>query len=148
MSTPTERRFGPIRFIPGLNRGKYPFCHSLLIEADRRVLIDPASDRDRLVALDAEARIDEVWLSHYHEDHFMHLDRFEDRSLVISAPDAPALSGLDPFHDAYGIHDPALREQWTGILGSIRASMLTFGQRSEYRRVGKRGQDGRLRRFA
>jgi len=41
------RCFGPIRFIPGENRGKYPFCHSLYIDGVG-ILIDPASDRDRL----------------------------------------------------------------------------------------------------
>jgi hypothetical protein len=42
-----ERLFGPICFIPGKNKGKYPYCHSLFIEG-AGILIDPASDRERL----------------------------------------------------------------------------------------------------
>jgi hypothetical protein len=45
-----ERCFGPVRFIPGQNNGKYPNCHSIYIEG-AGVLIDPASDRDRLIRL-------------------------------------------------------------------------------------------------
>ena len=45
-----ETHFGPVLFIPGENNGKYPNCHSIYIEGDK-VLIDPASDRERLVQL-------------------------------------------------------------------------------------------------
>ena len=45
-----ERCFGPVRFIPGENHGKYPFCHSVYIEG-AGILIDPASDRERLKRL-------------------------------------------------------------------------------------------------
>ncbi len=101
-------RFGPLLFIPGINSGKYPFCHSLYIEADLRVLIDPASDRDRLIELRNSSGVNEVWLSHYHEDHFMHLDLFDDKELRISELDAPAIKDLDHFFDA--------REPWRKIM--------------------------------
>jgi len=42
-----EKHFGPVWFIPGENKGKYPFCHSVYIEGEC-ILIDPASDRNRL----------------------------------------------------------------------------------------------------
>jgi glyoxylase-like metal-dependent hydrolase (beta-lactamase superfamily II) len=71
-----ERHFGPVWFIPGENRGRYPFCHSIYIEG-ARVLIDPASDRERLVQLRENPGVETVWLSHWHEDHFMHLDLFD-----------------------------------------------------------------------
>jgi glyoxylase-like metal-dependent hydrolase (beta-lactamase superfamily II) len=70
-----ERCFGSVWFIPGENQGKYPFCHSLYIE-DAGVLIDPASDRNRLKRLREESSVKAIRLSHWHEDHFMqkHLD--------------------------------------------------------------------------
>ncbi len=110
-----ERCFGPIRFIPGENRGKYPFCHSLYIDG-AGILIDPASDRDRLKRLRDESGVREVWLSHWHEDHFMHLDLFEEVPLLISEHDAPQLSDLELFLDGYGIEKKDHRQVWRDIV--------------------------------
>ncbi len=110
-----ERCFGPIRFIPGENRGKYPFCHSIYIDGEG-ILIDPASDRDRLKRLHEECGVRQVWLSHWHEDHFMHLDLFEDIPLMISAQDAPQLADVELFLDGYGIEDEGHRRVWREIV--------------------------------
>ena len=110
-----ERCFGPIRFIPGENRGKYPFCHSLYLDG-AGILIDPASDRDRLKRLHKESGVREVWLSHWHEDHFMHLDLFEDLPLLISEQDAPQLSDVELFLDGYGIKMEDQRRIWREIV--------------------------------
>ena len=110
-----EKHFGPVWFIPGENGGKYPFCHSIYVEGDG-VLIDPSSDRRRLEQLKAGPGVREIWLSHWHEDHFMHLDLFDDRPLSISKIEAPPLGDVQTFLDWYGLDDPAYREQWTQIL--------------------------------
>jgi len=89
-----EKHFGPVWFIPGENKGKYPYCHSVYIEGEG-ILIDPASDRHRLEELRAQEGVRTVWLSHWHEDHFMHMDLFDDLPLWISREDAPPLSDLD-----------------------------------------------------
>ncbi|MBC2715494.1 MAG: MBL fold metallo-hydrolase [Desulfobacteraceae bacterium] len=99
-----ERHFGPVWFIPGHNSGKYPYCHSLYIEGPG-ILIDPSSDRDRLKQLKQNQGVRSVWLSHWHEDHFMHLDLFDDVPLWMSAADAQPLSSIDNFLDAYGIEE-------------------------------------------
>jgi len=96
-----ERCFGPIRFLPGDNRGRYPFCHSLFI-AGAGVLIDPGSNRERLVRLRREEEVKMVWLSHWHEDHFMHLDLFADLPFWISDRDTPPLSDLETLLAWYG----------------------------------------------
>ncbi|MBE0558333.1 MAG: MBL fold metallo-hydrolase, partial [Proteobacteria bacterium] len=113
-----EQTFGPIRFIPGDNRGRYPFCNSLYIEG-AGVLIDPASNRERLIRLRAEQRVKMVWLSHWHEDHFMHLDLFDDLPLWISPSDTPPLADISIFLQWYGFSEeerifwePLLRDQF------------------------------------
>jgi hydroxyacylglutathione hydrolase len=111
--------FGPVRFIPGDNRGRYPYCNSLVIEGGRRVVIDPASSRQRLAALRDGAGVDEVWLSHYHEDHFMFLDLFTKAALVMSALDAPALESMENFLDYYGITDPGDRAAWEEVVKTL-----------------------------
>jgi len=110
-----EQTFGPIRFLPGPNKGKYPCCHSLYIEGDK-ILIDPASSRERLVRLREEAGVESVWLSHWHEDHFLHLDLFDDLPLYISEADAPPLSDMGLFLDAYGVVDQNERNAWSTII--------------------------------
>jgi hydroxyacylglutathione hydrolase len=110
-----EKHFGPIWFIPGDQGGRYPFCHSVYIEG-AGVLIDPASDRERLMQLRDGPGVTGVWLSHWHEDHLMHLDLFEDAPLWISAADAPPISDLERFMDAYGMDHADEREYWREIL--------------------------------
>ena len=113
-----ERRFGPIRFIPGPNRGKYPCCHSLFIES-AGILIDPSADRQRLLEIRDRHDIRVVWLSHWHEDHFMHLDLFEDVPLAMHAADAPFIENMDAFLDGYGVEDEEARETWKPLLKDV-----------------------------
>lgn len=110
-----EKHFGPVWFIPGDNGGRYPFCHSVYIEG-AGILIDPASDRKRLMELREDPGVETIWLSHWHEDHLMHLDLFDDLPLCISERDAPPISDLDLFMDAYGMDDPGERRYWEEIL--------------------------------
>ncbi len=97
----TERSFGPIRCIPGDNKGRYPHCHSIYIE-DAGVIIDPASNRKRLSEIREQNAINMVWLSHWHEDHLMHLDLFDDLPLWMHKEDATPLTNFDTFIDWYG----------------------------------------------
>jgi glyoxylase-like metal-dependent hydrolase (beta-lactamase superfamily II) len=97
-----EKHFGPIWFIPGENRGKYPGCHSVYV-AGAGILIDPASNRERLKQLRDDPGVTEVWLTHWHEDHFAHLDLFDDLPLKCSDADAPMLANIEAFLDGYGL---------------------------------------------
>ncbi|MGB9618693.1 MAG: MBL fold metallo-hydrolase [Desulfomonilaceae bacterium] len=96
-------RFGPVEFIPGKNFGRYPFCHSLFIRGDLKVVVDPGSDRKRLKDLIEHDGIDCVWLSHTHEDHFKDLDLFADCELWAPLHGAQSLQSLDNLFDAYGM---------------------------------------------
>ncbi len=69
-------------FIRGLKGGRYPYCNSLFIE-EAGVLIDPSSDLDVLQKLNVQA----VWLSHWHEDHLMHLNLFDNVPLSMHKND-------------------------------------------------------------
>lgn len=110
-----EKHFGPVWFIPGINRGKYPYCHSVYVEG-AGVLIDPASDRDRLIQLKEGPGVQEVWLSHWHEDHIMHLDLFEDIPLVVPRIETPPLADIEVFLDWYGLENPEYRAEWRLLL--------------------------------
>jgi len=109
-----EKHFGPVWFIPGETRGKYPYCHSIYIEGSG-VLIDPASDPDRLLELRNEHGVSQVWLSHAHEDHFKYLGLFDDVPLALSEPDAPVMADVERLLDAYGV-DGETRGYWREFL--------------------------------
>lgn len=110
-----EKHFGPVWFLPGDKGGRYPFCHSVYIQGPG-ILIDPASNRKRLMELREDPGVKTVWLSHWHEDHHMHLDLFDDLPLRISERDATPISDLSLFMDAYGMEDPNERRYWEEIM--------------------------------
>ncbi len=112
-----EKHFGPIWFIPGENKGRYPFCHSIYIEGPG-ILIDPASNRERLLEIKKNHGVKTVWLSHWHEDHFMHLDLFDELPFMISKEDAAPLSGMECFLDGYGV-DRDARTEWRSLLNEV-----------------------------
>jgi glyoxylase-like metal-dependent hydrolase (beta-lactamase superfamily II) len=115
--TISEKHFGPIWFIPGENKGKYPFCHSIYIEGPG-ILIDPASNRERLMELKKDPGVNTIWLSHWHEDHFMHLDLFDELALMVSKEDAAPLADMESFLDGYGI-EPDARDEWRTLAKDI-----------------------------
>lgn len=132
-----ETAIGPVRFIPGPNRGKYPHCHSVYIEDDG-ILIDPASARGRLREIRDREGVREVWLTHWHEDHFMHLDLFEGVPLRIHPADAPPLADMDAFLDAYAIENTTMRNEWAAIVREMfhfqeRSPAAVFGENETVR---------------
>jgi len=104
-----------ICLITGINNGKYPYCHTLLIEDDITVLIDPASDPEFLKTLADKNKIDVIILSHYHEDHFWFSYIFPDAELWAPEDDAPALESLDRLLYEYRMEGER-RERWKKIL--------------------------------
>lgn len=105
-------RVGRIEFIPGGNRGRYPFCNSLYIEDEVRVIVDPASDPERLRALAEEGRVEVVINTHYHEDHFTYNFLFPEARSWVPEADAPALESLDVLADSVGFSGSPDEERW------------------------------------
>jgi len=109
-----EEHFGPVWFLPGENRGRYPNCNSIFIQGTD-VLIDPAAERKRVDQIRSDHGVSEVWLSHVHEDHFKNLDLFDDRPLAISEKDAPAITDIELILGSYGVEGNT-RKYWRNYL--------------------------------
>jgi len=108
-----DAQFGRIRFICGDNGGKYPFNHSLYLEGDNTcVIIDPSCSLQKLTDLQKKSKVDQVWLSHWHEDHIRYVNLFTDCPLWISEKDFPPLTDINVFLDWYGLKEGVLRELW------------------------------------
>ena len=106
-----KKQFGPIHFIPGDNFGKYPFCHSLYIEG-AGIIIDPAANRELLADLRRNSEVKAVWLSHFHDDHWLHIDLFDDLPLWISRIEAPPISDFEIFMEWNGLDETEFRDYW------------------------------------
>ncbi len=85
---------GPLTFIQGENEGRYPFCNSIFIE-QAGIIIDPSSNRKILKNI--REKVHTVWLTHWHEDHIMHLDLFEGCPIQMHERDEPPLKNLNTF---------------------------------------------------
>ena len=110
-------QFGRIRFMSGDNGGKYPFSHSLYLDGGNiRVIIDPSSSLQRLTDLKHKNGVDQIWLSHWHEDHMSYLNLFNDCTLRVSERDFPPLTDIDIFMVWYGIKEDSLRQIWKHIM--------------------------------
>ena len=106
-------QLGKVRFIRGENEGKYPFNHSLYLEGkNARVIIDPSCGLQKLSDLKQKDGVDQVWLSHWHEDHIRYVNLFTDCTLWISERDFPPLTDINVFLDWYGLKEGVLRELW------------------------------------
>lgn len=109
------KQFGPVRFIPGAGRGKYPHSNSVYVEG-AGVLIDAGAGRDACQALRDGPGVRELWLSHWHEDHLGCLDMFEGLPLRQMEIEAEALAGVEHFLDWYGIENEEFRAYWRKTL--------------------------------
>ncbi len=112
-----DKQFGRLRFISGDNKGKYPYNHSVYIQAsEAKIIIDPACSLEKLTRLRDDEGVDMVWLSHWHEDHIHYMYLFDGAPVWISETDFPPLTDIETFLDWYGINDAKIRAYWEEIM--------------------------------
>ena len=114
-SEAAEKNFGPVRFIRGAGKGKYPHSNSVYVEG-AGVLIDAGAGREAYQCLRDGPGVRELWLSHWHEDHFGCIDMFDDLPLRQMEIEAEPLAGVEHFLDWYGIESEEFRAYWRNTL--------------------------------
>ncbi len=110
------QRYGNLVFIEGPKGGRYPFCNTVLIDDERRALIDPGAGYEKLLAIKEERPIDMVINSHYHEDHISMNYLFPEADLYVPRDEAPCFTSIETFLAFYGLVDPEYRNYWTRLL--------------------------------
>lgn len=105
---------GTIRFIRG---GKYPFCHSVLIDDESRAIIDASSDKEKLLAFKKQGPVEYLINTHAHEDHIVFNHLFTDSKFCAHREDAPHFADLDSLIDCYGDMSEADHKKWLGFIG-------------------------------
>ncbi len=83
--------------------GRYPHCHTLVVDDQRRALMDAASDKDKLLAFHRQRSVDIIITSHAHEDHIMYNSLFPDAELWVPQLDALPFSDISALIDQYGL---------------------------------------------
>lgn len=115
-ASPGVQGFGPIKFIPGKKGGRYPYCHSLVIDGEETWVVDPASDKDYLRHLARTRRVSAVFISHFHEDHQKYNYLFPEARFYVPAPEAQAFRSLAAVFALMGLDDPQARDYWGEIM--------------------------------
>ncbi len=100
-----ETRFGRIVFIPGLNRGRYPYCNSIFIDDRLKAVIDPACSVERLTQIKETSGVKIIINTHYHEDHFAFNYLFNESELWVPELDAPCFSSIEKLAEYWGASD-------------------------------------------
>jgi glyoxylase-like metal-dependent hydrolase (beta-lactamase superfamily II) len=96
---------GPVRVLLGERGGRYPDANSLLVEgANETLVIDPSLGMIRRG--ETLPRVDRVFNSHCHEDHFAANYLFGDVPLHLHELDLPGIQSLDGLMAIYGLPEP------------------------------------------
>jgi len=104
---------GALKFIKG---GKYPFCHSVLVDDEKKAVIDASSDQERLQAFKDQGPMDFLITSHAHEDHLVFNYLFAGSKFCAHPADAPYFKDLDALIDCYGDMTAEEIEAWRRFL--------------------------------
>ncbi|MBI5966584.1 MAG: MBL fold metallo-hydrolase [Deltaproteobacteria bacterium] len=104
---------GAIKFIRG---GRYPFCHSLLVDDQIRMIIDASSDKDKLQSIKDQGPVDYLITSHAHEDHIVFNYLFPESKFWAHPSDAPFLADLESLIDCYGDMSEEDKKRWREFL--------------------------------
>ena len=104
---------GSIKFLRG---GKYPFCHSVLVDDQDRAVIDASSDRDKLQQFKNQGPVDYLITSHAHEDHLVFNYLFPKSKFCVHPFDAPQFEDVESLIDSYGDATKEEKEKWRTFL--------------------------------
>ena len=105
---------GRIKFIHG---GRYPHCHSVFIDDERRALIDAASNEQTLLAIQRERPVQVLINSHGHEDHLLYNHLFPEAEFWVHEADAHVFEHVQNLIDCYGEEvEETERQRWADFL--------------------------------
>jgi hydroxyacylglutathione hydrolase len=105
---------GAVKFIRG---GRYPFCHSVLINDEARAVIDASSDGEKLLAFKKQGPVEYLINTHAHEDHLVFNYLFSKSKFCAHREDAPHFADLDSLIDCYGNMSEADHKKWHRFIG-------------------------------
>jgi len=136
MSDIIRTRFGPIRVIPGQNKGRFPFCTSVFIDDDIKVLIDPGAGYKRLCDLKKETKMDMVINTHYHFDHITWNYLFESAQILINEKEAPCFRDRKVLGSYLGmeeVYGKAWVDEWLKRIADPETAQSPFSPQNNHK---------------
>ncbi len=108
-----------IFFVEGMNRGRYPYANSLLIEDEKVLLIDTGTGPEIMTEMAKEKKVDILVNSHGHEDHTCGNQYFPQAIICAHQFDAPPIRSVDKLKELYDIPGTGLEEAMDAFLKNI-----------------------------
>jgi len=122
--TSISEDYPEIYFIEGQRDGKYPYSHSILF---RDTLIDTGISSGFLRKLKRKAEINNVILSHWHEDHIAGNRLLPGASFMAHQDDVPVIEDVSKMYEYYHVKDhPDQMELFQSILEGLRLEDTTI----------------------
>lgn len=134
--------FKNIYFIKGARNGKYPYSHSLLIED---YLIDTGISSRLLRKLKRQFPINNVLLSHWHEDHTSGNRLLSNANFFIHSKDKFLIENVDKFYEYYGISNSPAEEEFEWLWESFKLGNTKIEKALTDNEIIKVGNDYELK---
>ncbi|MFX1322471.1 MAG: MBL fold metallo-hydrolase [Promethearchaeota archaeon] len=129
-------------FVKGARDGKYPYSHSLLIND---YLIDTGISSRLLRKLKRQFPINNVLLSHWHEDHTSGNRLLPNANFFIHSKDKFLIENVDKFYEYYGISNSPAEEEFEWLWESFKLDNTKIKKSLTDNEIIKVGNDYELK---
>ncbi len=139
---PISEEYKKIVFIKGARYGKYPYSHSLLIDD---FLIDTGISSRLLRKLKRIYPINNVLLSHWHEDHTSGNRLLPYAKFHIHSKDKFLIENVSKFNEFYGISNSPSEEEFEWLMEGLKLENTKIDTLLEDNQIIKVGNDFNIR---
>ena len=137
-----SEEYEKIFFVKGARDGKYPYSHSLLIED---FLIDTGISSRLLRKLKRQYKINNVILSHWHEDHTSGNRLLPSAKFHIHSKDKFLIENVSKFNEYYGISNSPAEEESEWFMEGLKLENTKIDKVIEDSEVIRVGNDFNIR---
>ena len=127
---------GPIKVIPGENNSIFPYCTSILIEGEARILIDPGCGERTLQEIKAKGKVDRVINTHYHFDHIRGNHLFSESEIYINQTESRGFRNLAEITKMLGmveVYGDEWASEWVDSVTSGTRSPTPYSPSGDHR---------------
>ncbi|MFX1525067.1 MAG: MBL fold metallo-hydrolase [Promethearchaeota archaeon] len=117
-------KYNNIFFVKGERNGNYPFSHSLLLGD---YLIDTGISGNYIKKLTKEYPVNNVLLSHWHEDHISGNHLLEDSLFLCHEKDRLPIEDINKIYEYYKVENTEAGKQFSAMLGYYRMKDTQIG---------------------